>query len=156
MAEVPVEHIAGEHPENHEHSDVDIRRIVIAGAVLAAVVVVTMIGLYVLFNVYDRQHRAQALPPSGVQARPPRQTDADIPPLQGIAGFHNNTPAQDMDELRRRETQLLGSYGPGAENGRARIPVSRAMDLIVQQKMLKSQPPATQRAVEATGGTRGH
>jgi hypothetical protein len=153
MADVPVRHAAGEHPENHEHSDVDIRKVVLAGAALASVVIVVMIGLYVLFIVYDRQHQAQELPQSAVQARPARQTDPGIPPLQGIAGFHNNTPAQDMEELRARESQMLSTYGPGVEPGSARIPVTRAMELIVAQKLLKSQPAATQPAPATTGAT---
>jgi hypothetical protein len=62
-----------------------------------------------------------------------------------------------MNELRAREAQLVNSYGPGAEPGTARIPVSRAMELAIERKMLKSLPPATQpaQATTTTGGTHG-
>ena len=137
----------------------DVRRVAVAGAALVGVVVATFALLYVLFHVFERQQDALERPQSSVQALPPRQTDPDIPKLQGVAGFHGNTPAQDMYELRNREAQVLNSYGPGIEPGTARIPIARAMDLIVDQKLLKSQPRAantTQPAkASATGGTHG-
>jgi len=156
MADIPIERHPGEHPEKHEHSDVPIPPIAIAGAVILAIALVTFIAMYVLFRVFDRQQEAMEQPVSAVRAQPPRQTNPDIPPLQGVAGFHNNTPAADMDELRARESQMINSYGKGAEPGTARIPVSRAMDLAIERQLLKSQPPATQPAqTQATGGAHG-
>ena len=157
MANVPIEPQPGEHPQDHEHSDVPIPPIAIAGAVILGIAAVTFVAMYVLFRVFDRQQEALEQPVSAVRAQPPRQTNPEIPPLQGVHGFHNNTPAADMNELRAREAQLLSSYGPGAEPGTARIPVSRAMELAIERKMLKSQPPATQpaQASTTTGGTHG-
>ena len=154
MADVPIAPQPGEHPELHEHSDVSIRPIAIAGGALAGVILLSLVALFVLFRVYEHQQEALEQPASGVRSEAPRQTNPDIPPLQGISGFHSNTPAADMHELREREKQLLNSYGQGVDPGTARIPVSRAMDLAIERKLLKSQPPATQpTAAQATGGT---
>src|SRR5688500_3342533 len=127
MADVPIERQPGEHPELHEHSDVSIRPIAIAGGVLAGVIGLSLVALVVVFRGYERQQEALEQPVSAVRGEAPRETRADIPPLQGVAGFHNNTPAQDMRELREREKQLHTSYGRGIEPGTARIPVARAI-----------------------------
>ena len=154
MADVPIERQPGEHPELHEHSDVNVRPIAIGGAVLAGVIVATLVALLVVFRVYERQQEALERPQSAVRTDPPRQTNPDIPQLQGIAGFHDNTPAQDMRELREREAQVLSGYGKGAEPGTARIPINRAMELALERKMFKSQSPATQPGQpKAAGGT---
>ena len=60
---------------------------------------------------------------------------------KGIPGYYAPTDTQDMRALARANQQWLGSYGPTQENGFVRIPIGRAMDLIVENKMLPTTQP---------------
>jgi hypothetical protein len=68
-------------------------------------------------------------------------------------------PWQDMAAYRVREEQLLGTYGYDSKTGQTRIPIARAMELLVQRGLPTTQPsmrlptPATrQMNPESSGG----
>jgi hypothetical protein len=143
-----------EHPERHEHSDVSIRGLTIFFIAFVAVAVLVHVGLWILFDVYEG--REQALDVTRQQsaiASPLPRVPAEgvwpegVPRLQGVAGYHGNTPAQDMAELRVLEQRKLRPAQPSLNpDGTARIPIDRAMQIIVQNRLLQTAPPATQPA----------
>ena len=107
----------------HEHTDVNIRPIVIAGLGLAAVLVVIgalMLGMFDLFAA----HEARVSPPPNplAAAEGPR-----LPPEPRLQ-VH---PVKDLRELREAEATLLEHYGWVDKNaGVVRIPIDRAIDLL--------------------------
>jgi len=107
----------------HEHTDVNIRPIVIAGLGLAAVLVVIgalMLGMFDLFAA----HEARVSPPPNplAAAEGPR-----LPPEPRL----QVQPVKDLRELREAETTLLEHYGWVDKNaGVVRIPIDRAIDLL--------------------------
>lgn len=149
---VPVDH-AHEHPEGHEHSDVNVRWLLIALAVIFVIAVIVHVGLYWLLGAYSRQE-------AGLQVNQPRTAVAPgepgpprgVPRLQGIPGFHPQMPRQDMLELRARNAAVLDGYGPTGAPGFVRIPLERAMDLALEQGMFPVREPAGDPATNEEGG----
>jgi hypothetical protein len=117
----------------HETKDISARAIVrfgVALAVLTAVVLVAMWGVFRLFEA-----RAE-------------KRDQPVPPM--IAASLRRTPSGPRLEpdplaprraVRAREDAILGSYGwVDANVGIARIPIDRAMELLVQRGLPASKP----------------
>lgn len=132
---IPLDH-AREHPEGHEHTDVNVRILVIAAAAVIVAAVVIHTGLYFLYISLSRQEAADPInrPRTAIgayEAAPP----ADVPRVQGIPGYHTSTPREDMAVLRARNEEILGGYGPGDASGFVRIPIDRAMDLALERGM---------------------
>ena len=143
--EVPAPHAAG-----HQATDVNVRVLAWGAAILVVVTAAVCLFLFWLFGQFDAQlardeqaHRVSAVTRP---AAPPLPT----PPLQGIPGYHNNTAAEDMAQMRRETASVLNSYGPADSQGFARIPIDRAMDLAVHTNLLPARPqPATKGAADA-------
>ena len=122
---------ADAHPEQHEHSDVPIRPLAIALASIAGTCVVTGVLLYAVFWNFKNSQESQERPRTGVPVAKPVVPE---PRLQGVPGFSGTHPKEDMTDLRLRYDQELTSYGR-TEDGKARVPVDRAMDLALERKM---------------------
>jgi hypothetical protein len=112
-------------PEHrHESSDVKIRPLAmfVFSLFLAVVAVLAlMAGLYRYFATH--QPRPEIPPSPLVRARvtPPE------PRLQAV-------PAQDLRALRAHEDQILSTYGwVDRSAGKVRIPIDRAIDLLVER-----------------------
>ena len=107
----------------HEHTDVTIRPIVVAGVGLAIVLVMAaalMLGLFDLFAA----HEARVSPPPNplAAAEGPR-----LPPEPRL----QVQPIKDLRELHEAEDTLLDHYGWVDKNaGIVRIPIERAIDLL--------------------------
>ena len=118
----------------HEHTDVNIRPIVIAGLGLAAVLVVIgalMLGMFDLFAA----HEARVSPPPNplAAAEGPR-----LPPEPRL----QVQPVKDLRELREAETTLLEHYGWVDKNaGVVRIPIDDAIKLTLQRGLPSRQEP---------------
>jgi len=64
------------------------------------------------------------------------------PPLQPSPG-HNTTPPQDWQTMRDQDTRILSTYGwIDRRNQIARIPIDRAMDLLLQRGLPVATQPA--------------
>lgn len=134
MANTPPVESAERHDE-HEESRFNIRAyvwfviaFVLVGAVLQVIVWVFLGAL------------VQRAPSAAVS---PLARDAPGPPEPRLQGsqVHPNTPAQDLREMRQREEQVLTGYGwTDREAGLARIPIARAMDLLIERGMAATQP----------------
>ena len=119
----------------HETKDLSVRGVVIFATALLAVGLLIHGGIAVLFGVYKRE-TARADPAPHPLARRPATPPA---PALEVA------PRAELDALRREEDALLHSYGwVDRAQGRVRIPIDRAMDLIGKRGLpvRPSPPPA--------------
>lgn len=152
----PFPTIASPHPGGHERSDVNVRALVYAviGLIVAAIVI--HVALYFLFGLYGRQSRQERsrLPQTMVEM-PPQVPLGDRPRLQGIPGFHTNTPRADMAIMNAQTSIVLSTYGPTTRPGMARVPIDRAMDLMLVNGMFKSRPATTKEAIAPPEGAAG-
>jgi len=107
----------------HEPSDVNLRRLVLIGVVIAVIGGLTSAALYGLFVFLLAQPPA-AQPPSGLgiaQPSPP------APRLQ-------TDPVADWQALQATEEATLHTYSwADRAAGKVRIPIDRAMDLLAQR-----------------------
>jgi hypothetical protein len=131
-----------EHPEQHEHSDVNIRALWIVLGITAVSAVAIHFLLWGTFKWFDNSLRAADPPPSGVIATP-RTPPPGTPRLQGIPGYSSEMPRQDLADMRKEFHAQLYSYGRNAD-GSLHIPIERAMQLIVEKKPPQARRAATQ------------
>ena len=114
-------------PENptlgHERSDLDPKRVTVVGlATLLSLGALAYAGTYLLFRYFN----VREAPPGRSAASPP----AELPPAPRL----QTDPPVDLQGLRAREDLRLRSYGwVNREQGIARIPIDRAMDLLVER-----------------------
>ena len=107
----------------YETRDASIRGLVLFAVGLAATLVLVFIGMVVVFHYFSRSQSlgAPASPFVDVRTLPPQ------PRLQV-------EPRTDLEHLRRHEDELLNSYGwVDPKAGLVRIPIDRAMDLLLQK-----------------------
>jgi hypothetical protein len=131
-----VHHAApGAHP-GYETSDVQPRPLVKTAAVIAGLVVFSIVGMMALFKVFDHY-----LP----KADKPRHPLADSRYVSSAPALQPDPPAL-KDELRQVEDRVLGSYDWSDKERRlARIPIKRAIELVAgrqQLPVLKAGDPA--------------
>jgi hypothetical protein len=115
-----------EHPFGHEPAAIATRRVLATGGVLALVVIGIVIVLhFALRNAAMPNHAAVAIRP------------APIPPPPRL----QPSPQEDLAQLRADKARLLSHYAwTDAAHHYARIPISRAMEIYVQQH---ASPPAS-------------
>lgn len=107
----------------HETRDANVRALLIFAAVLAGVVLLTMLGMAGVFRYFGATQSlgSPASPFVDVRTLPPQ------PRLQV-------EPRVDLRELRSREEAKLHSYGWVDRNaGVVHIPIERAMDLALEK-----------------------
>lgn len=119
-ASAPAEHDGG---GGYERKDLDPRlvlRFLFYGVVLLSVAAFFLMwGLLRLLGPGEEAQPSPQLKAVRIVPAPPR--------LQV-------NPARDLEALRKREDELLGSYGwVDREKGVVRIPIERAMDLLVKE-----------------------
>ena len=108
----------------YELRDVNARAVAIFALGLVVCAIVIHLSLVALFALFHRQHPSPN-PPSREVVRP--RILAPEPRLQ-------TNPAADIDAFRATEEKLLNSYGwVDKQHTVARIPIERALELIVQR-----------------------
>lgn len=111
------------HSDEFETTDWDVRPIQIAGLALALFIALGL-GLSALTAKFVTHKRAQTDEPSVF-------TPNGLPPPPRL----QIDEAADLATYRRRETALLNSYGwIDRERGAVRLPIERAMELVVQEE----------------------
>lgn len=112
-------------PEHtHESSDVHIRPVAIFVASLFVAVVVVLAAMAGLYRYFAGHQPQPETPPSPLVQT--RQTPPQ-PRLQAM-------PSQEWRALRAHEDSVLGSYGwVDRSTGAVRLPIDRAIDLMVQK-----------------------
>ena len=104
----------------YETRDADVRWIAISGALVVFTTVVTMALLAVTYRYFANRGPQAAPAPERVEAFP-------APRLE-------TAPREDLAAFRAREDAELHSYGwIDRQAGVVRVPVERAMDLIVER-----------------------
>ena len=144
---------AEQHFEDHEQSDVAIRPLAWTLVTIAVVVIVSGIGMWGLFEVFKRYTKGQPENQrfSHVKALEQREVPAGYPPLQGIVARsgHERSPAQDMDQMRQDNVQILAGQKPMREGLKPGMPIDRAIDEALSKRIFKTaatQPGQPQRA----------
>ncbi len=120
---------------DHERRDVSPRSIAVAGLVLLAVVVLAFVGMGRLL-VHYRAREARESPPTSPLAQSYGRKGPPEPRLQA-------NPLDDLRRLRAREDTLLDGYAwvdRGA--GAVRIPIERAVDVLVERASAGPAPGA--------------
>ena len=139
------------HPESHEHSDVPIRPLAVTLAAIAGTCLFTFVLLYFVFWHYKGQQQAQERPRTAVpNARP----SVPGPRLQGVPGFSDNHPSEDLVEMRAQYKAELEGVAPNPDQPTARIPITRAMDIALERKLfpVAGRAPATRSSTAPATG----
>jgi hypothetical protein len=123
---------AARRPGDHERSDISVTAIVWAGIFLTATVVLMGLLTFALYRYFALRDVPGSPPPtleSILPAEPRLQSD----------------PAAEMEALRQEEERLVNSYRwMDQKRGIARIPVTRAMELLVERGLpVRSEAPAS-------------
>jgi len=123
----------------YEKRDVNPHAILWVGVAIIVSAVIIHFAVWGLFDLFNRSEARKGKPPASLvnmKRQPP-----PAPRLQ------TDAPA-DLQELRNREDAALESYGwVDRERGIARIPVERAMELLVERGLPKSQPAGNEASV---------
>jgi hypothetical protein len=125
------------HPERHEHSDVPIRPLAISLAAIALTMAGTFVFVYVLFFYFKGHREAQELKRTNV---PDARPVIAGPRLQGVPGFSDKHPKDDMKDVRDAYRAELENYGK-AGDGSAQVPIDRAMQIALDRGMFKTAQP---------------
>lgn len=149
----PVHDPPVQQPHTHERTDIATRPLWVFGGVFLVVCIIVQVGLYILFFAYERTETELD---KGRTRSLVKQADAGPPEprLQGIPGFHLNTPREDTHRMRLEDAERLNAYGR-EQDGFAKIPVERAMELLLERGLPAQTQPATRpttRAATITGG----
>ena len=131
-----------EHNEDvaHEHSDINIRTVLLAAAALAGVTAIVMVAMWGLFTVF--QHQAAANDP---QLSPLAVPAGQLPPEPRL---QTNEPLG-LKTLRDTEATTLDAYGwVDEKSGVAHIPIDEAKKLLLERGL-----PSRAAAVNPATGT---
>lgn len=119
----------------YEIRDVNTRVILYFVAVLFVVLVITLVSMRGLFGYFSE---TQNLGPGAS----PFDNSRTLPPAPRL----QVQPAEDLDQMRQTQEQILNSYGwEDKASGTVRVPIDRAMDMLIEHKLpLRQNPPASQ------------
>ena len=127
----------------YEKSDLSVKAIMTFGIVLTAVLIAALVSMAWLFNFFDFSQARRDVPPSPLAGA---RSGPQEPRLQV-------NPVQDLKTFRESEERLLINYGwVNKEAGVARIPIQRAMELVVEWGL--SAPVKTPAKDRTQGGPR--
>ena len=123
----------------HELSSVSTRGVFIfMAAFLATGACLHFFGLFTL-NLLDRRAMKQEPSPSPIGVVRDSHLDQPLQPSPG----HPTLPSQDLEAMKVEQNAALHSYAPISGNGsHARIPIDRAMQLLLDSGALKVPPKA--------------
>jgi hypothetical protein len=125
---------SGSHARRHETTDADVRAIgkFVVGLFLA--LVATLVVARLVFN-YFAAHQGLG-PPASPFANQRELPPPGVPRLQAA-------PPLELDQYREQQEKLLQSYGwVDQSTGIVRIPIDRAMDLLIQRGLpVQAHPP---------------
>jgi hypothetical protein len=140
----------------YEKSDLPVKTITVALILVGALMVLGLLVSLGVFNLLS-ERRAPLIPPAPPQAT---GTEGDLrqePPLLADA-------PKDLAAMRAEENKILTTYGwTDREAGRVRIPIDRAMALLLERGLPTptsppkppAEPPAKRRAPKAQGKAPG-
>lgn len=120
-----------EKPRSHEERDVDVVWVSLSGVVLLGVIAVSLVVMLKVFNVFRTE-----------DMRAPRTAERQVPPEPRLQA----NPREDIDAMRQTEEEQLHSYGwINRETGIVRLPIERAMTLLLQRGLPVRQDEAARK-----------
>jgi hypothetical protein len=112
---------------DYERQDLNIRSLVIFGVGLLLVTIVAMVLIAVILNTLNTRRAA-------VETSPPTEFPTPAAPRLQPNPIDQTTAIEELEELRAREDAMLNSYDwVDREAGVVRIPIERAMELVVEE-----------------------
>ena len=127
-----------------EKRDVNTRVILYFVAVLFVVLVVTFASMRGLFGYFSA---TQNLGPGAS----PFDNSRSLPPAPRL----QVDPAVDLDQVRQSQEEMLNSYAwVDKASGTVRVPIDRAMDMLIERKLPVRQNPLHGQAAESDGKER--
>ena len=129
--------------EGYEHADANVRSLYQFGASLAVLIIAVMWAMVYTYNFFAK-HESLGPPAS------PFENQRELPPQPRLQPH----PAADLKRYCEIEQQQLSTYGwMDQQNGVVRVPVDRAMDIVLQKGLparpANQMPPET--SVTAVG-----
>jgi hypothetical protein len=116
----------------HEPSEVGIRKIFIFGGVLAGLILVAMLLLRGMMLGFSAEEKKDGTTTADLVRQ--RPGDFPTPRLQRDTTY-------DLVEFRKQEDDALSSYGwEDPKAGIARIPISRAIDILAEKGLPRPKP----------------
>ena len=108
----------------HERSDMNPKYILYFGIALVVAGLVIQVGVWGMFRFFEHEQAQRESQPALVEApKPPPEPRLQI------------SPQGDLQELRRQEDEILSTYRwIDRDNGVARIPIDRAMQLLIERQ----------------------
>jgi hypothetical protein len=140
------------HGGGHETRDANPRGLAFFGGCMAVVLFMVSLSMWLLFNFFAGHQKLG--PPASPFAQGQPMPAPDVPRLQV-------TPREDLERSLGQQSHTLNSYAwVDQKSGVVRIPISRAMDLLLQRGLpvRSGRPPETSSArkqpkANRTGGT---
>jgi hypothetical protein len=138
---------ADQHFDEHEQSDVAIRPLAWTLVAIVAVVVLTAIGMWGMFEVLKRQANNdpanQKVSAVEWESIGPRQGPEGYPPLQGILSRDGNpnSPAQDTLQMKIENDAILAGDAPmrkGMKGLKPGLNIEKAMDDALARGIFKT------------------
>jgi hypothetical protein len=118
-------HSTGNHHGGHETRDANPRGLAWFGGCMALALFMVSLSMWLLFNFFAGHQKLG--PPASPFAQGQPMPAPDVPRLQ-VA------PSEDLEHMLGQQSQMLNSYGwVDQKSGVVRIPISRAMDLLMQR-----------------------
>ena len=112
----------------HQGTDVQFPPIIKAAAIFIVVAAFIHAGVWLLYRHLREQDRARDVSRTLVETKPP------VPPEPRL----QIDPAMDFQEYLRQQHEILNSYAWTARaEGKVRIPIERAMELVVEREKTK-------------------
>lgn len=137
------QHDAGyEHNEDvaHEHTDINIRTVLLAALALAVVIGIVQVAMWALFNVFE--HQAAANDP---QLSPLAVPAGQLPPVPRL----QTNEYQGLKTFHEAESKTLEGYGwVDEKSGVAHMPIDEAKKLLLERGL-----PSRAAAVDPATGT---
>ena len=145
--------------QGYEPERIGVRGYVVFVVCLIASAIVIYLLLWVTMRGFERvESRDQGLN-SALQSSQPLVPPGPVLQPSLAQGEIPRQPWQDMAAYRVREEEMLKTYAYDEKSGQARIPIDRAMELLVQRGLPTTQPsmrlpqPATRQLnPESSGG----
>jgi hypothetical protein len=126
---------AGTRGPGYERRDLSVRAAVLFGVFLALTAIAVHLVIWLLYSYFGRQAASTEVVqyPMAQMARP------QLPPEPRL----QTEPREDLKALRREEDAILSSYAWVDRNaGVVRIPIDRAMQLVLERGLLSAQAAA--------------
>jgi hypothetical protein len=126
---------APEPASGHDGREISVRAALLFGAALLAMVLLSLVLVKWTFDLFAGQERRAQIPPASLL----RSQETAAPPTPAFLMY----PARNLQETRAAEDAILNSYGwVDRSGGVARIPIRRAMELLLLQGLpVRAQTP---------------